>query len=192
LELSGGYFDDDIDDIEYVDSSSEKWNLDLDSRLDITAIGPQVGIEGKYALGNKLVLKAGAKAGILFGTATSDATWSVDNWDYEEVEDSYKWVLDGFADVSYTATDSVQISTYDLSASLGYQITEQWSVEAGYYASLWRRVPSLRFFKYDPEETCPGDDPINYRCDSKKATWEQPEARDIIVSGITAGVNFKF
>ncbi len=191
LELSGGYFDDDIDDIEYVAYSSEKWNLDLDSRLDITAIGPQVGIEGKYALGNKLVLKAGAKAGILFGTATSGATWSVDNWDYEEVEDSYKWVLDEFADVSYTATDSVQISTYDLSASLGYQITEQWSVEAGYYASLWKRVPSVPFFKYDPEETCPGDYPIYY-CNFKKGTWEQPEARDIVVSGLTVGVNFKF
>jgi hypothetical protein len=210
LELSGGFFDEETDDIEYVHDyysygyyhSSAKWDLDLNSKLGVSAIGPLVGIEGKYALADKLMLKVDAKAGILFGTATSDAIWSVDYSYYDEVtelndltpaqaeEDLYEWVLYETADISYSATDSVQISTYDLSASLGYQITEQWLVEAGCYASLWKGVPSLRFFKYDPEVD-PCDDPINY-CDSKKGTWEQPEARDIIVSGLTLGVNFKF
>jgi len=155
-------------------------------------------------LADKLILKACAKAGILFGTATSDAIWSVDHWYYEEAAeqnnglipaqvegDVYEWVLDETANISYTATDSVQISTYDLSASLDYRIAEQWSVEVGYYASLWKEVPSLHFFKYDAEETYPCDNPIYY-CDCKRGTWEQPEARDIIVSGLTLGVNFKF
>jgi len=202
LELSGGYYDEDIEGIEYVCDgySSAKWNLELDSRLSVSAIGPQVGIEGKYALGDKLILKAGAKAGILFGTATADATWSVDHWYYDEViesgsltpaqvdESPYEWVLYESMDVPYLAANPVQINTFDLSASLDYQITEQWSVEAGYYASLWKGVPSPCFFNYN---CCQGCDPILYY-DVKRVTWDQPEARDIAVSGLTVGVNFKF
>lgn len=203
LELSGGVLTE--EGFEYVTDSyyyygSQKWNLDLDSKLSISAIGPQVGIDCKYALGDKLVLKAGAKAGVLFGTATADAIWSVDHWCYREViesgspapfqadESPYEWVLYESMDVPYSAVNSVQINTFDLSASLGYQVTEQLSVEAGYYASLWKGVPSLYFLNYN---NCPNDDPFD-SCNFRRWTWDQPEARDVVVSGLTVGVNFKF
>ena len=189
MELSGGILTE--EGFEYEPWYSEKWNLALDSKLSVSAIGPQVGIEGKYALRDNLILKAGAKAGLLFGTATSDATWTVNHWYYEEGDtvDSYEWFLDESVDVPNSAADPVRIGTCDLSASLGYQITEQWSVEAGYYVSLWNEVPSLYFFDYNDY---PSNDPLLYRCSLRKLAWEQPEARDIIVSGLTAGVNFKF
>jgi hypothetical protein len=196
LELSGGILTDE-EGFQYVVDyyngwyqTSEKWNFDLDSSLNIAAIGPQVGIEGKYALGNKLVLKAGAKAGILFGTAASDATWGVSRSYYEEGEQegSYKWNVDERMDVPYSAVNSVQISTYDLSTSLGYQITEQLAVEAGYYASLWKDVPSLYFLNFNGRPCDPPFDSCNYRW----WTWDQPEARNITVSGLTVGASFKF
>ncbi|HXL03599.1 MAG: hypothetical protein GX872_05965 [Firmicutes bacterium] len=186
-----------------------KDNLCLDSKLNVTAIGPQVGIEGKYTLTDKLALKAGAKAGLLFGTAKTDALWAVKDyryWDYEigelnslgnhvtpaqVEEDPDKWgdPLDS-GDTTHSATDSIRINTFDLNASIAYQITEQWQVEAGYYASIWKGVPSPYFFDYNIEWNWNFDfiEPIY----SEEAAWKQPEARDIIVSGLTLGVNFKF
>ena len=188
----------------------ETWNFGLDSELSVSAIGPQVGIEGKYALGDKLMLKAGAKAGVLFGTATADATWTADHvYSEAEWEGDTNVYEDEWRDsikVSYPATDSIQIATYDLSASLGYQITEQWSVEAGYYVSLWKGVPSLYVLKcndshsdYDGWYLDPRlYDYLDYYYDDFEDVeyslwaWEQPEPRDIVVSGLTVGVNYKF
>ncbi len=184
----------------------ETWNFGLDSKLSVSALGPQVGIEGKYALGEKLMLKAGARAGILFGTETADATWTADyayygeEWEGDTNVYEYDWRES--MKVSYSATDSIQIGTYDLSASLGYQITEQWSVEAGYYVSLWKGVPSLYLLRCNDDHDyscnhldCYLEDYYYYGFedfDYDSWTWEQPEARDITVSGLTVGVNFKF
>lgn len=183
---------------------SGEWTFDLDSRLSFSAVGPQVGIEGDYALGDKLVLKAGAKAGFLFGTAASDAQWRIEHtWQDVYFEDNIKVVetdLDSWSiEMPHLATDPVQINTYDLSASLGYRITEQWSVEAGYYVSLWKGVPSLYLVKCNDSDYEDDLDDHLYEYyyyddepDHELWAWEQSEARDIIVRGLTLGVNFKF
>ena len=186
----------------------EGWkdSFDLDSKLNVSAIGPQIGIEGTYAFADKLVLKAGAKAALLFGTAQTDAIWTVKYWDYyyeEEMngvglhvasaqaeENPYEWELYDSGETVHKATDAVRVTTYDLSAALAYQITEQWSVEAGYYASIWKGVPSPYFFSYNVPWYEIEDD--IYGIDSEDAAWEQREARDIVVRGLTLGVNFKF
>lgn len=195
----------------YYEYGFETWHFGLDSELSVSALGPQVGIEGKYALGDKLMLKAGAKAGVLFGTAIADAIWT---GDYEDVHEEWEGTTNVYKDewrdsieVSYSATDSIQIATYDLSASLGYRITEQWSVEAGYYVSLWKGVPSLYVLKcndshYDYDDWYYPDQYLDdylddYYYDFENVeyglwAWEQPAARDIVVSGLTIGVNFKF
>jgi hypothetical protein len=187
--------------------SGRKDSLSLDSKLNVTAIGPQVGVYGKYAPGDKLVLKAGAKAGLLFGTAKTDALWAVKYWYYyaeennsvgnhlapaqvEETPDKWGDPLDS-GETAHEAIDAVRITTYDLSAALAYQITDQWSVEAGYYASIWNGVPSVYFFNYN----APWDDfgyDFVYPIDSEVAAWERAEARTITVRGLTLGVNFKF
>jgi hypothetical protein len=193
---------------EYPDSyESGEWNFDLDSKLSFSAIGPQVGIEGDYALGDKLVLKAGAKAGFLFGTATSAAQWRVEHaWRDVYFEDNIEVVETDWDSWSigmpHSATESVQINTYDLSVSLGYRITEQWSVEAGYYVSFWKGVPSLYIMKCNDinyEDDLGGHLYGHYYSyddydspDYELWTWEQPEPRDITVSGLTIGVNLKF
>ena len=189
-----------------------KYSLGLDSTLSVSAIGPQVGIEGTYALADKLVLKAGAKAGLLFGTAQTDATWTVEYWGYsygeamnnsvdsyvalaQAEEGPYEWELRDSDKAVHKATDAIRIATYDLSAGLAYQITNQWSLEAGYYASIWKGVPSPYFFSYNKawdwhwEEIEPN--PIS-DITGEKSAWEQPEARTITVRGLTLGVNFKF
>ena len=75
--------------------------------------------EGDYALGDKLVLKAGAKAGFLFGTAASDAQWRIEHaWQDVYFEDNIKVVetdWDSWSiEMPHLATDPVQINTYDL------------------------------------------------------------------------------
>ena len=169
-------------------------NLGLDSKLSISAVGPQAGIEGGYALADKLILNIGARAGFLFGTAVSDAVWKVDYMGHDEdyyysddPEDgeTYDYEWREMVKMPYSAKDAVRITTYDLNASLGYQITEQLSVEAGYYASLWKGIPSLSFYNYN-------DSPYHDLLGSEESAWEQPAARDIVVSGLTFGVNFKF
>ena len=172
--------------------SSRKYSLGLDSTLSVSAIGPQVGIEGTYALADKLALKAGAKAGLLFGTAQTDAKVKAGWWDYDP--ETSEWVLDldePDIDSEYpSTTDAIRIATHDLSAALAYHITEQWSVEAGYYASIWKGVPSLYCFAHNVEWGW-NFYPIK-PIYSEEAAWEQPEPRDITVSGLTLGVNFKF
>jgi hypothetical protein len=167
----------------------EKVTMALDSKLNVSAIGPQVGIAGSYALANKLALKAGAKVGLLFGTAQTDATWEAGWWDYNP--ETSEWILDEdyAGDSQHEPTDAIRITTYDLSAALAYQITEQWSVEAGYYASIWKGVPSPYFFDYN--ELWYNAEPVS-GINGEKPAWEQPEARDVIVRGLTLGVNFKF
>jgi hypothetical protein len=168
---------------------SEKYRLGLDSTLNVSAIGPQVGIEGTYALADKLALKAGAKAGLLFGTAQTDATVKASLWDYDQ--ETYEWILDeeSVESIPHSSTDAVRITTYDLSAALAYRITDQLSVEAGYYASIWRGVPSLVQFSLDESM---GADVAEDGGDSDPILWKQPEARTITVRGLTLGVNFKF
>jgi hypothetical protein len=175
------------------ESEGDPWGyklaMVLDSKLNVSAIGPQVGIEGTYALVDKLMLKAGAKAGLLFGTAHTDATWEAGWWDYDS--ETSEWILDedDTGDSRHEATDVIRITTYDLSAALAYQITEQWSVEAGYYASIWKGVPSPYFFDYN--KSWYNTDLIS-GIDGENSAWEQAEARDIVVRGLTLGVNFKF
>jgi hypothetical protein len=184
-----------------------KDHYDLGSKVSMSAIGPQVGIKGIYALADKLVLKAGAKAGLLFGTAQTDATFTREFWGYDYTEEipnnagfhvapaqaeeiPYEWEL-LFSDEAppHKATDTIRITTFDLSAALAYQITEQLSVEAGYYASIWKGVPSL--FQFSVDEYM-GPAIAEDNGDSDPSLWEQPEARDVIVGGLTLGVNFKF
>jgi hypothetical protein len=188
-------------------SYGRKDSLCLDSKLNVTAIGPHVGVGGKFALADKLFLKGCAKAGLLFGTAKTDALWAVKYWYYyaeennsvgnhvapaqvEETPDKWGDPLDS-GETAHEAIDAVRITTYDLSAALAYQITDQWSVEAGYYASIWNGVPSVYFFDYNAAW-----DDFSYNfihpIDSEEAAWEQPEARTITVRGLTLGVNFKF
>ena len=182
-------------------------SYDLSSKVSVSATGPLVGINGTYALADRLALKAGAKAGLLFGTAETDATLAYESWYYEYTEEipnsegfhvtpaqaeeaSYEWELLFSEEVPpHKATDAIRITTLDLSAALAYQITDQWSVEAGYYAAILTGVPSLFQFNgdeyiwFDIAEDGDNGDPI---------PWEQPEARTITVRGLTLGVNFKF
>ncbi len=164
--------------------------MGLDSKLNVSAIGPQVDIEGSYALTDKLALKAGAKAGLLFAIAQTDATWEANWWDYDS--EASEWILneDYVGDSRHEATDATRITTYDLSAALAYQITEQWSVEAGYYASIWKGVPAPYFFDYNAP-SAEAAEPVS-AIENERSAWEQPEPRDIIVRGLTLGVNFKF
>jgi hypothetical protein len=100
-------------------------------------------------------------------------------WDGEE-EVFVGWVpVEGayFKKEYPSTTDTIRFSTYDLSVDLAYQITEQWSVEAGYYASIWSGVPSLVEVSVDADHFI---------------TWKKPEARTVTVSGLTIGANFKF
>ena len=177
--------------------------VDLSSKVSVSAIGPQVGVEGTYGLADKLVLKAGAKAGFLFGNTRTDATWIVETWGYyheEEVnngvelnvlsaqagEDPYEWERDDRQRTDHKPTDTIQIVTYDLNAGLAYRITEQLSVEAGYYASIWQGMPSLYhcYPEYMTEESAEDTEP--------GWKWKQAEARTITVRGLTLGVNFRF
>ncbi|NLB74492.1 MAG: hypothetical protein GX795_10800 [Firmicutes bacterium] len=59
-------------------------------------------------------------------------------------ESPYEWELVDSGRTVHKATDAIRKATYDLSAGLAYQITDQWqwSVEAGYYASIWQGMPS--------------------------------------------------
>lgn len=168
---------------------SELINFDINSVLSMSAIGPQIGIEGKYALADRVELKAGAKAGLLFGAAAANAAFITEHVEYEKYyeKDSDDTWPDEFEyregiTLSDSATESVQINTYDLSASLGYRITEQWSVEAGYYASIWKGVPAL----LAPDEYWTMGPAIDDGIDEPAPT------RDIVVHGLTLGVNFKF
>jgi hypothetical protein len=185
----------------------ERIEYDLDSKVNVIAIGPEIGIEGTYALADKLALKAGAKAGILFGTAVADAVFTGSYLEYYHEEDSVlnvgigseavraqiedipdDWIVnDDKMQESFSVTDPVQIKTFDLFASLAYQITEQLSIEAGYYASIWKGVPSVLQFRVDESAH-----PTIAEDDGDPTLWEQPEARDITVRGLTLGVNFKF
>ncbi|MGB4286371.1 MAG: hypothetical protein WBK04_05665, partial [Bacillota bacterium] len=62
------------------------------------------------------------------------------------------------------------------SFGLAYQISEQWSIEAGYYASIWTGIPSPVLAVYDEPDI----------------RWEEDGARTITVGGLTIGLNFKF
>lgn len=162
----------------------------LDSNVTVSAIGPQLGVEGTYALSDKLALKASAKAGLLFGTAKTHANLTLDGW--ESDPDTPTWFPrdpKDFYDVSYSeyplTQDTIRISTYDLGIDMAYRITEQWSAEAGYYVSIWSGVPSLVQSSVDVFET--GDDDYGY-----EVFWEQQEARSIFVSGLTFGLSYKF
>jgi opacity protein-like surface antigen len=164
----------------------EKVTIGTDSKLNVSAIGPHVGIAGSYTLADNLALKAGAKAGLLFGTAQTEAMVKILLWDYDP--EALEWILDeeSTEGSQHEATDAIRITTFDLSAALAYQITEQWSVEAGYYASIWKGVPSvlqLRKAQSGEATIAQEEDP---------SLWEQPEARTITVRGLTLGVNFKF
>jgi opacity protein-like surface antigen len=161
--------------------SDLKWHYDLSSKVSVSAVGPQVGIEGTYALADKLVLKAGAKVGLLFGTVQTDAAFTFESW-YAEIP--HEWEF-GHGDEAppHGATDATRITTFDLSAALAYQITDQWSVEAGYYASIWQGVPSPYYYYEYVEVTTATD---------TEPGWKQPEARTITARGLTLGVNFKF
>ena len=167
----------------------DKVTIGPDSKLNVSAIGPHVGIAGSYTLADNLALKAGAKAGLLFGTAQAEAMAKRRLWDYDP--ETFEWILneDDPVGSQHEATDSIRITTYDLSACLAYRITEQLSVEAGYYASIWRGVPSLFQFRLDESvaPTVAEDDG-----DGDAILWKQPEARTITVRGLTLGVNFKF
>lgn len=177
------WWDEDPPYYDYSLSEGEKGSVYLDSTLSLSAIGPQVGFEGTYALADKLVLKAGAKAGLLFGTAKTHAEITHDPWEYywdgeEEVFVGWVPVEGAYFKKEYpSTTDTIRFSTYDLSVDLAYQITEQWSVEAGYYASIWSGVPSLVEVSVDADHFI---------------TWKKPEARTVTVSGLTIGANFKF
>jgi len=176
-------------DYHYYDA--DKHVFSVDSTVNVSAIGPQVGIEGEYALADRLVLKAGAKAGLLFGTAERHAEITHDPWEYywdgeEEVFVGWVPVEGAYFKKEYpSTTDTIRFSTYDLSVDLAYQITEQWSAEAGYYVSIWSGVPSLVQSSVDVFET--GDDDYGY-----EVFWEQQEARSIFVSGLTVGLSYKF
>ena len=183
MELEIGYWDLDDD---------EPWGIKVaasfDSKLNVSAIGPQVGMKGTYALGDKLTLKAGAKAGLLFATAQTDATAEDGVWSIHP--GTSEWNLEQPLVVSeHSAKDAVRIITYDLGAFLAYQITDQWSVEAGYYASIWKGVPSALQFSVDESV---GSSTAEDDSDNDPILWKQPEARDITVRGLTLGVNFKF
>lgn len=183
-------------DYHYYDA--DKHVFSVDSTVNVSAIGPQVGIEGEYALADRLVLKAGAKAGLLFGTAERHAKLKYDYWEYywnKDLEEPAEWVLDGDYSLEYlypSTKDPVRLSTYDLSFGLAYQISEQWSIEAGYYASIWNGIPSPVLAVYDEPDNGNGIASILNGSPSIPIRWEEDGARTITVGGLTIGLNFKF
>ena len=93
-------------------------------------------------------------------------------WDYDP--ETFEWILDEDGPVGnqHEATDSIRITTYDLSACLAYRITEQLSVEAGYYASIWRGVPSLFQFRLD-ESVAPTVAEDDEMCIRDRTQWRE-------------------
>ena len=162
----------------------EYYSYALGSKLDVSGIGPQVGVAGSYSLTDEMTLKAGARAGFLFGTANADATW-----DYERETSLFSIQQLPDESLEKSTTSSVRINTYDMNVALAYQIAEQWSVEAGYYASIWKSIPSPCVFNYNRSvwDSYPIEDLLG-----DEWTWDQSKPRDIIVRGLTLGVNFKF
>ncbi|MFY9544381.1 MAG: hypothetical protein WAQ94_06395 [Bacillota bacterium] len=175
---------------------SEFWGfraiIYTESILGVSAIGPQVSIEGTCALGDKLSLEAGAKAGFLFGTAETKASLGFEEWDYDsDVSDEWNLYIE-FEEEYPLTKEPIRVSTYDLSFGLAYQIAEQWSIEAGYYASIWNGIPSLVQAVGDEPDNGNGYASISNGGPSIPIRWEEDGARTITVGGLTIGLNFKF
>ena len=172
-----------------------KYVTGFDSALSVNALGPQVGIEGTFALGDKLLMKAGAKAGFLFGTSETRAKITGRVWHYAPAI-SDEWLLrddEGFEDEYPLSKDAIRISTYDLSFDLVYHITDQLSIEAGYYTSVWNDIPSLVQARFDGILDEPGaTTTLNGGYLIPIVVWEQPKPRAVTIGGLTVGLNVRF
>ncbi|MFY9535164.1 MAG: hypothetical protein WAQ73_00990, partial [Bacillota bacterium] len=172
-----------------------KYVTGFDSALSVNAVGPQVGIEGTFALGDKLLMKAGAKAGFLFGTSETRAKITGRVWHYAPAI-SDEWLLrddEGFEDEYPLSKDAIRISTYDLSFDLAYHITDQLSIEAGYYTSVWNDIPSLVQARFDGILDEPGaTTTLNGGYLIPIVVWEQPKPRAVTIGGLTVGLNVRF
>ena len=159
---------------------NRKYEFHTNSTAKVNTLGLELGLDGNYPVTGKLSLGGKILAGWQTGIVKESGFFLGD----EEIFESYMYWYDGYGygwmieesirnEIPFLNEYSTKIKTIETELNLQYELSPQWSLQAGYFYNRLTGIPIPARFHYQSSD----------QMDVENSYWETGRTTDVSVSG---------